>query len=472
MKYLLTIVLFCLAGIASATTYYIDYSAANDSANGLTTSTPWKRHPYMVGWTGSYSHSAGDRFIFKGGVTWSNSVFPISVTGAGSAGNVDYYGADTSWYSGGAWTQPIFNAGSNVISGSGIFVDFYAGGSGSSGYVQFDNIEMTGYKWTNSAALYIGYIGCGTAENLTFSRLYLHGWIHAGAAADDLIVIAGANYGTKNAGTVVSNCVITALPGHTDSGMAVKFLSCVVGCTITNMPNGILGVWADATITNNHIGWMTSSFSGTHENGIESLGGGGTWTIARNRVHDCVGITIFIGGFGGTYYFYDNLVYATGSTPPVTLETRSSPTGILRAYNNTLVSGDGDYYISGFHLSDGGLPWDAAYLTNNHAINGIGTLIETVVTTNQSGNNLVQDKAAAASGGFTAANLYAPTNSSVATVDAGAAITGSIYASDFLGVSRPQGAAWDIGAYEYQAGGGGSPAAGATATVGTLRIGP
>jgi hypothetical protein len=57
--------------IAIAATYYIDYVSGSDSYNGTSTSTPWKRAPGMVGFAGTYTHSAGDVFVFKGGVTWT-----------------------------------------------------------------------------------------------------------------------------------------------------------------------------------------------------------------------------------------------------------------------------------------------------------------------------------------------------------------------------------------------------------------
>jgi hypothetical protein len=94
-------------------TYYIDYTASNDSFNGLTTSTPWKRCPGMAGFGGSYSHVAGDTFIFKGGVTWAAACLPLTIGYSGSAGNIDTYTTDHSWYTGGAWSQPTFDYNHN-----------------------------------------------------------------------------------------------------------------------------------------------------------------------------------------------------------------------------------------------------------------------------------------------------------------------------------------------------------------------
>ncbi len=102
---------------ASAATYYIDYASGNDANNGLTTSTPWKNAPGMDGFTASYSHSAGDIFIFKGGVTWNSSALPLTIGYSGTSGNVDTYTTDESWYSGGSWSQPIFDLEKTKMTG-------------------------------------------------------------------------------------------------------------------------------------------------------------------------------------------------------------------------------------------------------------------------------------------------------------------------------------------------------------------
>lgn len=92
MRQLISIVfLLMLCSPAWAATYYIDYGAADDSANGTTTSTPWKRAPGMVGFAGSYSHSAGDVFVFKGGGTWPYTTLPLTIGYSGTEGNIDTY---------------------------------------------------------------------------------------------------------------------------------------------------------------------------------------------------------------------------------------------------------------------------------------------------------------------------------------------------------------------------------------------
>src|ERR1051325_4774711 len=91
----LVVALGLFLGSSNAGTYYIDFASGSDSNSGNLTDAAWKRHPYMKGFSGSYSHSTGDRFIFKGGVTWGSSCFQMQIQASGTSGNPDYYGVDT-----------------------------------------------------------------------------------------------------------------------------------------------------------------------------------------------------------------------------------------------------------------------------------------------------------------------------------------------------------------------------------------
>ena len=100
----------------STHTFYIDYEMGNDANNGTSKTFPWKRHPFMNGFGGSYSHQAGDHFIFKGGVVWPSSSLPLNIYRAawnlkssGTAENPDYYGVDKAWYKGSAWSKPVLD---------------------------------------------------------------------------------------------------------------------------------------------------------------------------------------------------------------------------------------------------------------------------------------------------------------------------------------------------------------------------
>jgi len=79
--------------VAQSATYYINYQNGSDSNTGRSASTPWKRCPGMVGFTGSYAHSNGDIFVFKGGVTWPTpSSSGLLIMGySGGVGSEDKY---------------------------------------------------------------------------------------------------------------------------------------------------------------------------------------------------------------------------------------------------------------------------------------------------------------------------------------------------------------------------------------------
>ncbi len=143
--------IFLSSKIAIAATYYIDYVNGLDSNNGTTTSTPWKFAPEMPGFTGTYSHSAGDVFVFKGGVTWPmqsgySTVLSIKNSGANGATDV-YMGGQQCGY-----TPPspfLLNGtsacnGINYPCGSNASVSCNGGVAWGTGYPHFDGGAVDG----------------------------------------------------------------------------------------------------------------------------------------------------------------------------------------------------------------------------------------------------------------------------------------------------------------------------------------
>ena len=83
---------FGLVCVSRDTTYYIDYSEGSDTNNGTATNTAWQRAPGMVGFTGTYSATTNDAFVFRGNVTWPAACFPwhpFSVVLAGATNSRD-----------------------------------------------------------------------------------------------------------------------------------------------------------------------------------------------------------------------------------------------------------------------------------------------------------------------------------------------------------------------------------------------
>jgi MYXO-CTERM domain-containing protein len=315
--------------------------------------------------------------------------------------------------------------------------------------VVVDNLEMTGLHWASSGTQ-VAYVWFGEHTNVTVSHAYLHGWSHTSSASDDLDVFASALYGGAPWAEqqFVLGCTIggpNASGPDTDAGMAWHGGGVVRDTVVRNMPNGFLPTAQNAEISNNDIGPIVYSFSGRHENAIEDNHVAGTLRVFGNVIHDTVsGVSaLFVGGYDNTVYLYDNLLYATPSPPPITLETRGYSESAY-IYNNTIVAVGSQPCVATV-TGTSSVPVKLLDLRNNHCISD-GPLLSGNVGTKA--HNLVQSHAEATTAGYTLLGAYAPSTSSAPTVDQGVSLA-SVFDVDRLGVARPQGAAWDIGAYEY-----------------------
>lgn len=436
---------FCLLAItASGATYYIDYTSGNDANAGTSTAAAWKRHPYMAGWTGSYSHSAGDRFIFKGGETWPNACFPITVAAGGSSESWDYYGYTNNWYSGGSWSQPVLNAQTNAIgTGAGnIMVSFTY-----RSYITLDNFDFSGYYWDSDHQGYgQSMVAMSEASFISVINCTFHNWTHgtyaSGTSDQNSFIVVGTTYGYYP-GTMISNCVFNGTASSGDSMMAAYCIWTVKDCIATNMANGFLTGGYPGEVSGCVIS-INDSFDPTeHENCIEPEGPAGTMYIFNNRILKATAACCILGDAGTNFIVYNNVITNLGgvSIGAIQLDSSINTTKAFNAaiFNNTIVSASA--CVTG---SRGDI---TASVTNNHFIGpasyaGIDTLLE--------GNNYTNANEAAASAvGYTFASNFAPTSGSGPTVNAGIDLS-SYFTTDITGETR--GSTWDIGAYEYDAG--------------------
>jgi hypothetical protein len=437
------------APLTSASTHYIDYSAGSDTNDGRTINTPWQHHPYMAGWTGTYKHFAGDQFIFRGGVVWGNSCFPLTIAKGGSgSGVVDYYGVTNTWFAGPQWTRPVFDAGSSPI------------GTGNNNYfvylsdnnITIDNIEMAHFYWNAANQAYgTSYIEVNTETNICIENCYLHSWSHdtlANGCQDNLKCIVGSTVG-YNPGCVCSNCVFDGNPSGSDSGVAIYCFPALYNCGCSNLNCAFLPNGDPSIVSGCVIGWINPSFSGSHGAGIEPTGPTGTMYYYNNILHDCSEINIMLGGhtaMSGPAYVYNNIIY---NSKPGCILLSCNASGMNTAYvcNNVLDSSQGGSYSI---LEESG-SW--AYLAEQNNLEITGTSSGTFAAWVQN-HNLNISSSAAASYGFTPGNLYNSSSASRPTLGAGTNLTSlGILSSDIAGTARPQNANWDIGVYQsaYQA---------------------
>lgn len=224
---------------ALCTTYYLDFGSGFDSNAGTSKTAPWKRAPGMAGFAGSYSHTAGDQFIFKGGVTWDKTVFNWTISNSGSSTTPDYYGVDKTWYSGASWSQPIFDGGGAVAQNN--VKNIHVIGS----FVTLDNLKIQ-----NLGLPYIYNGGHAISIDNNHDVTIQHCTITPNARIGILISDAVAN--TTMSNFTVSNNDISAVSW----GVAVA-------------PSATNAVMSNVLITNNALHDFTSQMcGGVHGDGI------------------------------------------------------------------------------------------------------------------------------------------------------------------------------------------------------------
>jgi hypothetical protein len=311
---------------ASAATYYIDFGNGQDTNIGTSINSPWKRHPYMTGWTGKYTHSAGDRFIFKGGIVWRKDCWKMTVLAGGALGNPDQYTVDKSWFLGSAWSRPIFDGENVLLPGNGHMVQVNAS------HVVFDNIEFRNLLSGSNAAAH--FLAIDSASYITSSNCYFHGWdqisyrissISRSASGQvtattttptdfksgaRLIVhgVADASFNTdcgNHCGTWTDSITVVDATTFTYASSKLQSASSQAGIvTQTDSGSGVMNKGGPGS--NNTLEYCTISnteFSGTHNSGQAV---NGISTIRHCSIHDVASVT------SGVNYFHDNVVYNVG----------------------------------------------------------------------------------------------------------------------------------------------------------------
>lgn len=440
-------------------TYYIDHTSGNDASAGTSTVTAWKRHPYMTGWTGSYSHAAGDLFIFKGGETWPKECFPMVVAAGGSSGaGYDRYTTDAAWYTGGSWTRPCFD--NEYFETSSATVRLNAS------YIEISNLELKRYN-SSVPAGGSGLMYANGRDYILLSNLYVHGW-RTTALTDDahggLMFYKAAGL---TASVVLENSIIENSENSVvgvQNGVAIRQIKTIRNCVIHDVSSAVLFT---ADIHDNvlyNIGYPTENnrFDPAYHTNCIYLDQGGSveYRAYNNLIYD---ISVGSGGIypvpesGSTHYVYNNVIYGElGQQYCVQVDPDHDASGTGAGVGNVYV------YNNTFVIENNNYPAVRAVVRtnkrilsltnkNNHVIgtgvsvtNASGTTVVTIITS----DNLTQTLVEANAEGYEEALLFVPVLGG-STINAGVDLS-SVFTTDKLGVTRPEGAAWDISAYEYR----------------------
>lgn len=437
----------------SAATYYIDFVGGSDSNSGTSKTTPWKRHPWMRGATvPGYSHQAGDRFAFKGGVSWPNAVLPMLVNARGASGSLmDYYGVDLTWFSGAVFTKPRFDAeDAETASGNRFII-----GHDNDNY-QIDNIEFTRMFWSGESRYSEDVIILvGAATNVTISNCIFTNWSHApfdcapgGTKASGLYCVIGNNNPPYNIGCIITNCVFDSGGRMADpGGQACYVWPNVFNSRAHRMANAFLTGY-NSHVYGNVIGPMIvpGDCGYTHDNQIETVNGGSHY-IHDNTMFGAGTVCVFVGGYGvmNMNYFWNNVAFDMPVNPFSLDNLAANPGGTCYIWNNTLVANASCVRL----VSRGGASTlQKVVLQNNLWITDhvAPVSFEVPIITLVNDHNIRLTHAQAAAQGYTAANRYAPTAPGNSTVNAGTDAPKNYFTKDILGMSR--GETWDVGAYE------------------------
>jgi hypothetical protein len=455
------------AAAQSGRTFYIDY-VGGSNANPGTEASPWKTHPYMqtgasctgTGSAPSYSHQAGDQFIFKGGVTWPAACFQLSISNGGSSNAVrDYYGADIAWYTGGSFTRPVFDMANTTPTGNS-FIKIRADN------ITFDNLELKRMK------ILSGVGECSDANfdmfqvsNITVQKSYIHDWTITSDAANSTTHGTGSICQNRSPlGNIIAlndELSDAATTNPVPFGACFRNLSEVANSECHDTAEGIVGHGAihDSEFYNINGTAQAALDPLLHTNVIEASAiSTGDGPIYNNFIHDTnAGVTIFDCNQANIYnnVMWNNANFAImldSNCPGATSGT------VANIYNNTV---DCSATTACFRVMarSNGTP-SVLNLQNNYWIangnpvcyNAPGNGCGGVAGGNQA-NNITASASTAASQGYTASNRYQPMSAASATVKAALNLSGlcsgalSSLCSDILHGSRLS--PWDVGAYQF-----------------------
>lgn len=483
---------FAVSALPPVRSFYIDFATGSDTDGGTNNTIPWQRHPYMVGFAGTYTHQAGDRFIFKGGVTWPSSCLRLNILlGGTSDGARDYYGVDYNYFSGGSWTRPCFD-------GEWVANQCLATDNSGPRFITIDGLEL---KRASVGQNTDGLLVFAFADNITVTNCYIHGWRSTDAVHDHYMggIINCVSFvsGSSLTNYVITHCEIANdVPGEGDgnSGIGVFFPGELAFSKIHGAPQ--LQLHGGPLIHDCEFYNAVASFeSGGHCNAtyMSNLNGKdwplhGPGFFYNNYIHDIntgaaeIGMATAEGPHDADgeikVYAFNNLIISShpSGQPPIAMDpapVADGATGIFidatprlcpYIFNNTLISvvnGSACIQLGSIGRSSPAPPQKGvdvkrAWVTNNIFIGptdiGWHSLDDHIGL-----NKSYATDAAANADGLYAASYYRPTHSISGVTDSGLDLSGlGIPALDsdgsvgglFTPVTRT---VWDIGAFEFAA---------------------
>ncbi|MFO1152694.1 MAG: LamG-like jellyroll fold domain-containing protein [Rhodospirillales bacterium] len=458
---------------ATGAVYYVDQTAGNDSNPG-TMAQPWKNVPGMNGTaahTGGHSLSAGDTVYLDRDDTWTTTGSP---QGFYLVGGVRYIGDE--WEADGGTTgrRAKIRAG-NDFNENGVvrFRDHPTEATVFKGF-EVDANSMS----ANGIDVNHGFWSMMNGATKRIENVEVHHVYSEQAKGEYKYGIAMSNFGGNNG--ILENVEVVNCSVHDVSRDAIVLYPSddpnsrignikVQGCEVYNTGQDpgyleghgiVIKGWVyDSTIENNYIHNVDSSavfISGPENDGTQR---GAQNLVIRNNIlttQDNNGIIRLYKKGAKDLKVYGNLLLDNNQTGGLVLQGNSGTLDLL-VYNNTfyntfvdLIGNSGT--VNSFEFKNNIVQYSSNQLRNAGSIKSASNNL--LVASNPGLKNPA-DKPTGFTGTFGVDSRpntdgFTPLTGSSA-IDQGvtlaAAFNGSINS-----VVRPQGAAWDIGAYEYGSG--------------------
>lgn len=434
MKKILFILLCFIASPVGAADWYVKKGATGTNA-GTSWTNAWNEMDQIV-WG---SISAGDT-IWVGGGTYSTS---LTIGASGTSGSRIQVRRIRSTDA--VCTSPCdasYDAQVIISADQGIKWNSGTGGTGS--YVTIDGRVTSGIKTTGSDNEW----GAGVFMDTGNDNVIIQ-YVEMNGPATETVEAHSAD-----------NSAFKAIIGSgrgSLTNLSIRYCIMQYACNLAKVAGQNL------TFEHNTFAHNDTSTSATcHPNVLYSPGSSGTLIFRFNEVSDWGAEGILLDTAAQTWKVYGN-IWRDKSTEGATnriIEAQYYEHTVY-FYNNTI-----DNVTYGILTGNGG-SWSASSKSRNNIFYSSGTQTVTDSNYNAFSGSTKESNSIGSISSSVFTNYAGKDYSIVATTgasyprDKGVALD-SEYATDILGVSRPQGAAWDIGAYEY---GGAAPST-ATCTVG------